>query len=357
VKRLFAALVSLSIAIVLCEFFVNSYVKVPAFAPHIFDVNTGWKPRPNSSGWNLESNEKVTKGPLGWHDKILKETNPVCTLNFFGDSFLEGSQFPLQSNFSSILESQLKTDNFCKRVYVNNFGLSGTGTLQQARLLRDMGVTYPAHHSALFVFLGNDIQNNLFSSNGLAPGFIGFPDKHKVVEPTYPNTYIREKIRNFLAPISDFSSTFRLILITLVSNKHGTIDTSSSKFTSSNFRGIALNQERYEWEMEALRISLNQAVNNAQQIKTELSVFLLPTAQEIAFGDTTEVKKIKNEFFNWCINFKIYCYDLYDELKQRNGKFTGSKFHLSLNGHLNKEGHLEVAKILYRFYLPKIGQR
>ena len=355
-KRFFAALISFSIALVLCEFLVNSYFKVPAFAPNIFDIKIGWKPRPNATGWNLESNEKVTKGPLGWHDRIFKETNPVCTLNFFGDSFLEGAQFALQNNFSSILESQLKTDNSCKSVYVNNFGLSGTGTLQQARLLQEKGVIYPAQHSALFVFLGNDIQNNLFSSNNSrAPGFIGFPNEHTVVEPTYRNTYTKEKIRDILAQISDFSSTFRLIAITLMRTNRVTIDASLDKFTSSNFRGIGIDPERYEWEMEALRISLKQAAENAQQVKTELSVFLLPTAEELAFGDTIEVKKIKNELFVWCGDFRIYCYDTYEELKQRNGKFQGSKFHLSLNGHLNKEGHLEVAKILSNFYFPKIG--
>ncbi len=352
-KRVLASTLSLIVAVLLCEFFILSQFKIPVFAPHIFSQEVGWEPRPNATGWNLESGELVAKGPLGWNDNNVGEAiKPRCAINFYGDSFLEAAQFSADRNFASLLEVFLNKSTVCKDFSVNNFGLSGTGTLQQSRILLKQGAIFPAEHSALFVFLGNDLSNNLFtSSNGLAPGFVGFPDKFEIREATYTGSQLRESIRNFVAPLTDHSDLLRLLANSLLNRSQQQSGTQVPYDAQSDrLRGIQINPNQKEWQLEVLRLSLIKNVVNAQQNNTKLTVFLLPTAKEIAFGDTSEVNEIKTNIFEWCSELNIICKDIYPELRRHNRVSGNSQFHLSLGGHFNLRGHSEVARILNQYY-------
>ncbi len=356
-KRVLASTLSLIVAVLLCEFFILPQFKIPVFAPHIFSQEVGWDPRPNATGWNQESGELVAKGPLGWNDdNVGKPVNPNCGINFYGDSFLEAAQFSAERNFASLLEVFLNKSTDCRDFLVNNFGLSGTGTLQQSRILLNQGAMYPAEHSALFVFLGNDLSNNLFTSNnGLAPGFVGFPDKFEIQEATYTRSPLRESMRNFVAPLTDHSGLLRLFANSLLNrNQQQSGKQNSYDAQSDRLRGIQIDPNQKEWQLEVLRLSITKNVVNAQQNNTKLTVFLLPTAQEIAFGDTSEVNEVKAKIFGWCRELNIICKDVYPELRRYNRVMGNSKFHLSLDGHFNLRGHLEVARILKRYYSKEL---
>jgi hypothetical protein len=325
----------------------TNFLKVPVFSANVYDSEIGWLPRANAYGWNQESGRFIKKGPGGWNDLDIGKTgNPGCTFNFFGDSFVEGAQYPAEYTFSEKSRNEISGFSKCERVLVNNFGVSGTGTLQQARILERLGTQHQAANSALFIFLGNDLQNNLYS-DGLAPGFDVSSGAEQIVGPNKRGKFSR--LRELVAPITDHSAFMRLVTNIVTGNNRLLIRDKSSAASPINEdpqRGITINEENYSRSIYAFRQSLELTSKMANSVHTELSYFLIPTGQEIAFGDTPFVNAVKSIFFDWCEQNNHKCVDAYPQLRARNKLEKNSQFHISVDGHLNELGHEQVSRIV-----------
>lgn len=354
-SKIIAVAISLFLGIVLSEIVGTKFLKVPVFSANVYDSEIGWLPRPNSYGWNQESGRFIKKGPDGWNDPDIGKTdNPGCTFNFYGDSFVEGSQYPPEYTFSEKSRNEISGFSKCERVLVNNFGVSGTGTLQQARILERFGRQHPATNSALFIFLGNDLQNNLYS-DGLAPGFHDSSGMEKIIEPNRRGKL--SSLKAFFAPITDHSTIARLIANVLTGNNRFLVRDNTAAIVPINEdqrRGISINEDNYLRSIFAFQQSLELTSKMAKSVNTELSYFLIPTGQEIALGETPFVYEVKKVFFDWCDEGDHKCVDIYPQLKAMNKSERKSQFHISINGHLNELGHTQISRFVAN-YFRKLG--
>ena len=350
-KKLVASVLSLILGIVVSETMATNILKIPVFSANVYDSEIGWLPRANSYGWNPESGRFVKKGPGGWNDlDIGKTSNPGCTFNFYGDSFVEAAQHPPQYTFSEKSRARISRFSRCERVLVNNFGVSGTGTLQQARILERLGTQYQAANSVLFIFLGNDLQNNLYS-DGLAPGFDDSSGAEEIVGPNKRGKLSR--LKALVAPITDHSSIMRLVANIVTGNNRFLIrdkSTAASPINQDPQRGITIDEENYSRSIFAFQQSLELTSRLANSLHTDLSYFLIPTGQEIAFGDTPFVDAVKGVFFEWCDQNNQKCVDTYPQLRATNKLVRNSQFHISMEGHLNELGHEQVSRIVSDYF-------
>ena len=346
-NKLIASVLSLFLGIVASEIIATNFLKVPVFSPNVYDSEIGWLPRANAYGWNQESGRFIKQGPGGWNDLDIGKTgNPGCSFNFYGDSFVEAAQYPAEYTFSEKSRNGISGFSKCEGVLVNNFGVSGTGTLQQARILERLGTQHPAANSALFIFLGNDLQNNLYS-DGLAPGFHDSSGTEKIVEPDTRGKLSR--LKALIAPITDYSATMRLVANIVTGNNRFLVRDKSTVVSPINEdprRGITINEENYSRSIFAFQQSLELSSKMANSVHTELSYFLIPTGQEIAFGDTPFVNEVKRVFLDWCDQGNHKCVDTYPQLRARNKLEKNSQFHISIDGHLNDLGHTQISKIV-----------
>ncbi len=347
-------MLSLCLGLLASEIIAINFLRVPVFSAYTYDSEIGWLPRANAYGWNQESSRFTKKGPFGWNDfDVSKTSNPKCTFNFYGDSFVEASQYAAADTFSEKSKDRISKYSKCERVQVNNFGVSGTGTLQQARIMKRFGTQFKAENSALFIFLGNDLQNNLYS-DGLAPGFQNTFGKEEIIEPEKRAKF--SKLKSLLASITDHSAILRLVAHIASGNNRMIIhsnSTSVSLVEQDPQRGINIDQDNYPRSIFAFLQSLEFSSQVANSIDTELSFFLIPTGQEIAFGDTAFVKEVKRNFLDWCYQGNHNCVDTYYQLKEINKLKNNTQFHLSIDGHLNELGHTEISRIVANYFRDK----
>lgn len=326
--------------------------KAPTIAELAFNSYTGWLPRPSAAGWNAESFEFVKKSNLGWHDNNIKlNTKVQCTINFFGDSMLEGFQYDSQSTFSSILENNLSKTDKCHSFYVNNFGLSGTGTLQQARIMKIYGNKYSASRTGVFLFLGNDLSNNIyFSGTPYRPGFKMLGEEIMITEADYHVSY--KKAKDFLARSADHSNLIRLILATYqsINTPQHSNDVEVSDFNSYTEMGIRPINEDIETQLLALEKSLEMLYLEAQEQETDLTIFMIPTGEEVAKGDNKLMDKIKKRIMYNCKGIRLNCIDLLPNMIKQNVGRNESSHHIDGVAHLSRSGNLAVASILLNFY-------
>ena len=354
-KKLIASLTSAIITLLFCELILSSgkVIKIPVFYPNYYDAGIGWLPRPGAAGWNLESGIYVRKGPLGWNDSnIVSNWKKECVLNFFGDSMTEGAQFNSSENFSSKLEKILPSTAQCPAYRVNNFGLSGTGTLQQALLLSKFCQNFPATRSAIFIFLGNDLVNNVYDTNlGLSPGFSSSEQGINYIKPQ-PRLQM-SAFKRLIAKLSDNSNLVRLFLISASNQSLINSSVNVKNELNDNLRGIQYHAEDSKRQISSMKNSLIILSKNAKICETKFKVFFIPTGEEIALGETEEVEGLKRLLATICEGQSIECIDLYPSMKIAANNVPYSNFYLSLNGHLNSEGHSIIAQILGKYYLDE----
>lgn len=328
--------------------------KSPPIRENLYNPYTGWLPRPYAAGWNPESQEFVKKSNLGWHDKNLNSRfTSDCTINFFGDSMLEGFQFDSKNTFSAILERNLTKTARCPAFRVNNFGLSATGTFQQARIMEIYGQEFPSKTTGVFLFLGNDLANNIYSSNiPYKPGFRVLENRIVIEEANYETSF--GKVKYFISRLSDYSNLVRMFYALLEQNifskRSGLVQNHESK--SLTDMGIMVIQEKFENQMIAMEKSLKNLSSVATNQKTDLTIFFIPTGEEVAKGDNRFVIEIKERLFNFCNNIDLKCIDLLPDLIKLNSTYSESSLHINGIGHLSLKGHLAVASALLKHFMP-----
>jgi hypothetical protein len=340
------------ISLVVGEFFSTLIAKAPPVRVNLYHEYFGWHPRPGAAGWDIESSKFVKKSKTGFHDLNLDNSSvPNCTINFFGDSMTEGFQFSAEKNFSTILESKLSTSSSCTEFRVNNFGLSGTGTFQQSRMMEVYGKTYPAARSAIFLFIGNDLANNLYSEDTpYKPGILVKDDVVSIIESKYNTSF--SKIKNFIAYLSDFSNLTRLLIASVISlnfNTKNYANTQDNKLDLKNM-GIMVIREDIQMQLQALEKSLSIAKQISENQSSELTIFLIPTGEEVAYGDNQFVSKMKSKISLMCNDLSIRCIDLLPKMATENLNNKISLYHLNGIGHLSLKGHEKIASILINYY-------
>lgn len=271
---------------------------------------------------------------------------------------LEGFQFKSKYTFSSILEQKLSKNNLCQKILVNNFGLSATGTFQQARIMEIYGQKFPAKRTAVFLFLGNDLANNIYSpSLPYKPGISIVGGQIVVNEANYQTSH--KDLKTLISRLSDYSNLVRMFYSLLeqniVSRQAGNVKGENAQ--SLIDMGMLVIEENIQNQILAMGKSLEILSKNAQKQGTDLTIFLIPTGEQVARGDNWLVKEIKFEINNYCVNFQLKCVDLLQELRPINSNLNFSMFHLNGVGHLNLKGHSAIAKILLNYFNqpPKIN--
>ena len=129
------------------------------------DVYAGSRLRPGFEGWyQKEGRAYIQVNRWGFRDREHSLAKPPGTLRIavLGDSFAEALQVPLEQTFWSVLERQLSTAKAGSAldVEVLNFGVSGYGTGQQLRVLRQYVWQFQPDVVLLAFFAGNDVRNN-----------------------------------------------------------------------------------------------------------------------------------------------------------------------------------------------------
>jgi hypothetical protein len=339
------------ISLLVGEVFSIMVIKAPPVKVNLFDPYLGWYPRASAAGWNAESGNFVKKSKLGFHDNNIDgSTSPACTMNFFGDSMTEAFQFKSDRNFSSIVEMKLSGSSKCKDFRVNNFGLSATGTLQQTRVMEIYGDKFPAQETALFLFLGNDLANNIYSKNEpYRPGYVERNGTPSIVEPDHRNSY--SQIKNLVLTLSNYSNLARLLIAsTIALNYEFTLVDDQNKQSNLSKMGIQVTNQSLEFHLKALEKSIDTLVAVSKKQNTALTIFLIPTGQEVTFGDSDLVIEIKKDVITHCKKLSILCIDILPKMYQSKGISNMSPYHLNGAGHLNLKGHQIISKILLANY-------
>jgi hypothetical protein len=112
-------------------------VPVPGVAFHTFyyDENTGGRHYPNSTWIYRSDRGEYTKRKVnswGYPDVEHSVGKPagVVRVGFFGDSFTEARQVPLENTFPRIIEAELNRSSGADSIEVISLGVSGRGTTQ-----------------------------------------------------------------------------------------------------------------------------------------------------------------------------------------------------------------------------------
>ena len=348
-------LIGILISLLIGELFSIVIYKAPPVRENLYDAYLGWYPRPGAAGWNTESGKFVRKSSTGFNDNNLENSiKRNCAINFFGDSMTEGFQFSPDKTFSTILESKLHSASGCEEFRVNNFGLSGTGTFQQSRIMEVYGKNYPASRSAIFLFLGNDLANNLYNNElPYKPGILVKEGVASIIESNYNTSY--SKVKKYATYFSDYSNLIRLIIGSIIAvNQHSKIHNDSQKSsTDLQKMGIMEIRETIEIQLQALEKSLAIAKQISQNQKTKLTIFIIPTGEEVALGDNKAISQIKSKINSICSDLSIRCIDFLPKMVIRTLDDEISPYHLNGVGHLNQMGHKKIASILVSYYKDK----
>jgi hypothetical protein len=340
------------ISLLVGELFSILIYKAPPVRELYYDSYLGWYPRPGAAGWNTESGKFVKKSSTGFNDFNLN--NSIirdCTINFFGDSMTEGFQFSADNTFSTILENNLPSTSSCTEFRVNNFGVSATGTFQQSRIMEVLGKKYPASRSAIFLFLGNDLANNLYDNNlPYKPGISLKDGVATIIESNYSSS--NSKVKKYVTYFSDYSNFARLIIGAIISVNHRSKNYSDSQKSNSDLKnmGIVEIPETIETQLLALEKSLTIAKQIAQNQKTQLTIFYIPTGQEVALGNNQALSQIKSKINVFCDDLSIRCIDLLPNMEKGTLNVKISPYHLNGVNHLNQKGHKKIASILVSYY-------
>lgn len=345
-------LLSITLTLIAGEVTSLLIFKAPPIQLNTYNSYTGWLPRAHASGWSTESGQFVKKSNLGWHDENLNsQFDPSCTINFFGDSMLEGFQFTAKNTFSATLEQNLSKNDLCQKTLVNNFGLSATGTFQQARIMEVFGQKFPAKRTAVFLFLGNDLANNIYSKSvPYKPGITILEEQIVITEANYQTS--NANLKFLISRLSDYSNLIRMLYSLVEQNiaPQRTGHVISEYDQSLMDMGVLVIKDSIKNQILAMGKSLEMLSRTAQKQQTDLTTFIIPTGEQIAKGDNLLIKEIKYEINNYCINLQLKCVDLLPKLRQLNLNSNLSKFHIDGIGHLNLKGHLAVARILSNYY-------
>ena len=176
-----ARLVLFSCGLLLGGLIAESALRLPGVSYPLFyapDPYAGSRLQPDFQGWyQKEGRAYIRVNSWGFRDREHSPAKPPDTLRIavLGDSFAEALQVPREQAFWSVLEQRLaqSTAGRPSNVEVLNFGISGYGTAQQLRVLRQYVWQFQPDVVLLAFFAGNDIRNNskLLESDQVRPFF------------------------------------------------------------------------------------------------------------------------------------------------------------------------------------------
>ena len=130
-----------------------------------YDDITGSKLRPGATGWQRREGEAfITINSDGLRDREHSRAKPPNTIRvaILGASMAEALQVPIEKNFSSVLERELKSCRVFgdREVEVINFGVSGYGTAQELLTFRHRVAAYSPDVTILAFTPAHDVRNN-----------------------------------------------------------------------------------------------------------------------------------------------------------------------------------------------------
>ena len=138
----------------------------------IFNPQTGWSPRPNSSSHNgmyRYNSLGIRSAPAEY---TVKPIQGVLRIALFGDSFTHGDDVPFEETWGYFLEQNL--NKLGVRAEVINFGVSAYGMDQAFLRWRRIGKQF-SPHIVLFGFQAENVSRNVNLLRGFMSLNTGIP--------------------------------------------------------------------------------------------------------------------------------------------------------------------------------------
>jgi hypothetical protein len=134
------------------------------------DRELGWALRRGASGYvSTETRQYVRVNARGFHDQEREYAKAENTVRIavLGNSWTEALQVPLEKNYCSVLEKNLRLRGCFggRSVEVLNFGVAGYSTAQELLLLRDEVWKYDPDEVIVALYPARDIANNVRELN------------------------------------------------------------------------------------------------------------------------------------------------------------------------------------------------
>ena len=233
----------------------------------VYDKSLGWIKTPNVEGEFIRGDRKIheqmnSKGLRDREYTYQKETGVIRIL-VLGDSFTEGYDVEIDSNFTELLEKQLN-DSTANRYEVINAGTGGYSTDQEYLYYQTEGYKYQPDLVVLMVYPANDIYYNIQSKYGnySKPLFVLDGDSLKLSNVPLPMPKSSESIKSLFRDLALYPIVTRIILtnfpqlsswlakIGLVSKSTLEVSANRSATTRHYPRSFSIYENSYESEIQ-----------------------------------------------------------------------------------------------------------
>ncbi len=342
------------------------------FFKHSYDSTTGWDRKKNLSGYEI--GEKKTFFRISKKGYRGKSKYKKTAISVFGDSFAFCRYVNDDKTWESQLEDKLKMN--IHNYGVGNFGLdqSYLKFLKHKKKIKSKIVifnvvpetiarvhSYWKHYREFGNILGfkpiYEIKKNklilkrsLLKKNFTEKQIHNIIPKIKKVDAFYKVKFLKNKfsfpytltfIKNFIF----YTDIISNLILRKITNKNNFYNNAVAVVLKKNIRDSheMYNSPYYLKKLKSLILYLNNTLNknNFQMI-----LVVSPQLLDLTEGNYENVSKFYNQ-----IGKKVFCIDLYNEIK--NKKFKKFYFQDIYGGHFNEEGNKLVSKILLNYFKRK----
>jgi lysophospholipase L1-like esterase len=345
----------------------------------------GWEKIPNSSG-KFKSSEyrfSVRYNAKGLRDQdySYKKTPGIFRILLLGDSFVEGYGVEAEQIFGEVLEKKLNTNlRKYSQIQVINAGTGGYSTAQELLFFQKEGRKYQPD-LVILSFYVDDTYNNAHQSSGIFgnPFFSLSDNKIKLHLPSLKkdtsasNRYLTQENSNPISYIKKWLRSHSALYILSVNLIFENFPRLKQPFIKLGLIGegkvppefrlaFSREDEQEPWLItEGIIARLNEEV---QKEKARLIILFIPNQIQVYPEDwerkkefygikeaDLDLRKSNKKLKDICMNLKIDFIDPTDIFRRQAQE--GSRLYYKFDGHLNREGHALVAKLIYDYLLKK----
>lgn len=317
--------------------------------------------KPNSEDYMVgvfnEYNTSIKVNSLGWRDKEYSIEKPENTTRIIvlGDSFVFGEGVEENESWTNILEETLNQNPKKETNYeVISMGIGGYTTDSEFLHYKNKGIKYNPYLVILGYLPGNDIAG-LATTQWVETDNENLPTK--IVE---PEVYVDEQgRRRNSGNVGTFASTGIHKFLNRNSYLYIFVKDSIFKMLFRTKMGAELCKE-YNPQLELGWNKTKQIIKKWQEVADENNQEFIVVTIPSAYQYDEELKKLSENSFDSCTKNIAQPQILIKEFtKQENIKMIDLlpgfrkdykeiyQFHYKIDGHWNKEGNKQAAKIVY----------
>ena len=346
--RIITVIVALAAALIIVEILVRFLIPQPigktgAVTPIIGKKEFSPEPRRNRQGFN--DKERAIEKPVG-----------TVRIALIGDSMVEGVQVPWQENFVTLLEDKWNKGGEIA-VEVFNFGIAGAGTGGELLALKNAVFPFSPDIICLCINPSNDIYNNSreLETKKTKPFFTLKNGRPQLLP---PENIQKPPEHWFWKNVHFYRFVTRRWQMTMQKRKAQNL---GGGVVLPLYVFSAKPNPVWERAWQITDALIGQFASEVHRRKILLAVAMIPVALEVDPNSWLQDEKLtqvyKNEKFDAdlphqrildiCKKHKLPVTDLYPDFRDVQNK-GGGPLYFKTDGHLNKAGHKEAAKVLAR---------